>query len=181
MVVLLVVAALAGARAAGRWERMVVTSDSMSPTLVAGQEVWLDTAAAGGVGVEVGDVVVLTAPAGWAGEDRAVRMTKRVVAVGGSHVACCDSAGSLLVDGERLAEPYLPSDVAPSLLAFDVTLPAGSLWLMGDNRPDSRDSRQAALAGSGAADAAGDATADVPGVPGAVPAARILGRVVLGE
>lgn len=172
----LVLTALAAVRAAGRWERMVVTSDSMSPTLVAGQEVWLDTAAAGGAGVEVGDVVVFTAPAGWAGEDRAVRMTKRVVAVGGSHVACCDSAGSLLVDGERLAEPYLPSDVAPSLLAFDVTLPAGSVWLMGDNRPDSRDSRQAALAGMAGADGG-----DVAGAPGAVSIAQILGRVVLGE
>lgn len=117
-----------------------------------------------------GDVVVFAPPPSWAGEvappgrsevavlrrleDLAVRIglappdeavIKRVVAVGGQTVACCDRRNRVLVDGAPLDEPYVSyeSDVYPPLQQRfgPVTVPAGQLWLMGDNRNDSRDSR----------------------------------------
>lgn len=66
-------------------------------------------------------------------------VVKRVIAVGGQRVACCDSAGRVLVDGTPLDEPYLagPASSQP----FDVEVPSGRVWVMGDNRAVSEDSR----------------------------------------
>ena len=66
---------------------------------------------------------------------------KRVIGVGGDRVQCCDASGRLTVNGVPLDEPYLyPGDV-PSRDAFDVVVPAGKLWVMGDHRSISQDSR----------------------------------------
>jgi signal peptidase I len=66
---------------------------------------------------------------------------KRVVGLPGDHVVCCDARGLLTVNGISVEEPYLyPGDKA-SDLTFDVTVPAERLWLMGDHRSDSADSR----------------------------------------
>lgn len=68
-------------------------------------------------------------------------VVKRVVGVGGDRVTCCDDVGRITVDGEVLDEPYLyPGDV-PSEREFDVEVPVGALWVMGDHRSDSADSR----------------------------------------
>lgn len=77
-------------------------------------------------------------------------LVKRVIGLGGDRVVCCDQNGRVTVNGTPLLEPYVAPGAAPSLTAFDVTVPAGSLWVMGDNRPVSMDSRaQLALLGNG--------------------------------
>ncbi|WP_431041934.1 signal peptidase I [Streptomyces sp. P1-3] len=66
---------------------------------------------------------------------------KRVVGVGGDRVTCCDRRGRIKVNGHPVDEPYLYPGDAPSLVRFDVVVPEGRLWVMGDHRSDSRDSR----------------------------------------
>jgi len=111
-----------------------------------------------------GDVVVFEGPDTWPSEAQASEPTnwftraalfvgravgvappsdrdfvKRVIAVGGQTVQCCDDQGRVVVDGRPLEEPYLYQD---DQRAFGpVTLSAGQLWVMGDHRGDSADSR----------------------------------------
>ena len=66
---------------------------------------------------------------------------KRVIGIEGDTVACCDSEGYVLVNGERVDEPYLfPGDV-PSDVEFSVQVPTVRMWVMGDHRSASADSR----------------------------------------
>ena len=66
---------------------------------------------------------------------------KRVVGLPGDHVVCCDARGLLMVDGVAVDEPYLYPGDRPSDLTFNVTVPAERIWVMGDHRSDSADSR----------------------------------------
>jgi signal peptidase I len=167
--VVLVVAAVLLFAASQRFGRVLVVSASMSPTLEESSTAWMDR----GADVEVGDVVVFEDPGGWADAERALGValpypdgplliTKRVLAVGGQTLSCCDDSGRLDRDGHPVSEPYLAPGVSPSALAFDVTVPEGYVWVMGDNRAHSLDSRQLYI-GSG---------------DGLVPIANIVGRVL---
>jgi signal peptidase I len=87
---------------------------------------------------------------------------KRVIGLPGDHVVCCDAGGGLTVNGQQVAEPYLFEGDAPSELKFSVIVPAGRLWLMGDHRSLSADSRSLLGAPGG----------------GMVPLDRVIGRPV---
>lgn len=54
---------------------------------------------------------------------------------------CCDSQGRLTINGKPLDEPYVAAGNKPSDVAFDIQVPEGRLWVMGDHRADSADSR----------------------------------------
>lgn len=66
---------------------------------------------------------------------------KRVVGLPGDHVVCCDADGLMTVNDVVVNEPYLYPGDKPSDLTFDVTVPSERVWLMGDHRSDSSDSR----------------------------------------
>jgi signal peptidase I len=83
------------------------------------------------------DVLVFVGLAPAVGEEDLI---KRVIGVGGDKVACCDQ-GRVTVNGVPLDEPYLFPDDDPSLEEFSVTVPRGQLWVMGDHRSVSEDSR----------------------------------------
>ena len=66
---------------------------------------------------------------------------KRVIGVAGDHVACCDKQGHVTVNGKPLIEPYLYPNNSPSDQQFSVVVPKDHLWVMGDHRGMSQDSR----------------------------------------
>ena len=110
-----------------------VASTSMEPTLSAGDSVLVDKRAYGDDGPRRGDLVVFRAPA-----DDDVTL-KRVVGVGGDRVAIED--GLLVVNGRRPAEPYTDPEAIDSVFFGPVRVPPGTVFVLGDNRFDSDDSR----------------------------------------
>ncbi|MEU9237847.1 signal peptidase I [Streptomyces subrutilus] len=114
----------------------VMTSDHMRPTLSAGGSLVVNTLAPG---VERGDVVLFDGSA-WG--ERGV-VVERAVAVGGDRISYAPGDRTLTLNGKPLEEPYvLDGDpVAGSVGAFSVTVPKDRLFLLGDTRGDSADSR----------------------------------------
>ena len=68
-------------------------------------------------------------------------LVKRVVGVAGDHIVCCTKAGNLTINDVEVTEPYIYAGNKPSEMKFDVTVPKGKLWVMGDHRGASADSR----------------------------------------
>ncbi|TSB21518.1 signal peptidase I [Streptomyces benahoarensis] len=66
---------------------------------------------------------------------------KRVIGIGGDRVTCCDKRGRIKVNGEPVTEGYVYPGDAASSVPFDIVVPQGKLWVMGDHRSRSSDSR----------------------------------------
>jgi|GEM_PF-249370 len=118
-----------------------VPTDSMQPTIHPGSTVLAHKVSGSAVGR--GDVVVFNDPT-WGTSNE----VKRVIGVGGDTVACCDKQGYVTVNGKSIHEPYLSSAQAGGPLvgsgatsSFSAKVPAGRLFLLGDNRLVSLDSR----------------------------------------
>jgi signal peptidase I len=120
---------------------MRVDGPSMRETLQDDDKMLVLNAALEGE-VHSGDVVVLRKGAFAGGEP----IVKRVIATAGQTVAIDFAAGTVTVDGQTLQEEYIrqPTQLDEGT-AFPLTVPAGSVFVMGDNRNDSDDSRDPAL------------------------------------
>lgn len=93
---------------------------------------------------ERGEIVVFHAPPEWRATAAGEAFIKRVIAVGGDTIACCDTEGRLIINDHPLDEPYLFQNNgvadAAATTAFEVVVPQGRLWVMGDHRSWSGDS-----------------------------------------
>lgn len=143
-----------------------IPSGSMEDTLEIGDRVLVSKLAPGPLDVHRGDIVVFKDPGGWLSptavvertgwrgmaadtltfvglmpQDSGEHLIKRVIGLAGDTVACCDAQGRLTVNGVPLDEQYLAPGAEPSEMEFSVVVPEGRLWVMGDNRQNSQDSR----------------------------------------
>jgi len=140
-----------------------IPSESMEPLFIKNDRILVQKISYwGGSNPQRGDIIVFKDPGTWLSGDetRAAsnpvtkgleliglypsggHLVKRVIGIGNDRVKCCDSRGRVTVNGKALDEKsYLPKGTQPSDEPFDVTVPPGRLWVMGDNRSDSFDSR----------------------------------------
>lgn len=118
-----------------------VPSASMEPTLATGDVILADRSERGTA--ERGEIVVFDGSGYFApsSADGDRYWVKRVIAVDGDHVQCCTEAGALTINGSPLEEPYLAEGTVRSEVEFDLVVPAGRMFVLGDNRGDSTDSR----------------------------------------
>jgi signal peptidase I len=116
-------------------QRYEIPSTSMEDTLQIGDNVLVDKLSYRFSDPEPGDLVVFLAP-----DNPRKQWIKRVVAVGGQTVDIRD--GVVYIDGDRLTEPYVNTRY-PSRYESEVPVkvPADTVYLMGDNRANSQDSR----------------------------------------
>ncbi|HNQ07105.1 MAG TPA: signal peptidase I [Tetrasphaera sp.] len=151
-----------------------IPSESMESTLVKNDRVIVNKLVPGLIGLHRGDVVVFEDPGNWLSptptKDRGPvinelvkaatfvgllpdtaegHLIKRVIGLPGDHVTCCDAQGRLSVNGKAINEPYVKAGEKPSEIVFDITVPAGKIWVMGDNRGHSSDSRLHDASGNG--------------------------------
>ena len=166
-----------------------IPSASMQDTLVRGDRVIVSKLTPTPIDLRRGDIIVFEDPDHWLPapvpvqrnplsksvntvltfvgllpSDEGNHLIKRVIGLPGDHIICCDSFQKLTINGAPLTEPYLFPGDAPSTQPFDITVPAGRVWVMGDHRSDSSDSRPHDE-GSG-------------GAKGTVPESRIVGRAI---
>ena len=161
-----------------------VPSGSMEQTLMPSDRIVASKMHTQISGVHRGEVVVFADPGGWLGPvaqpagasawvrrslqfvgilpgDAAGHLVKRVIGTAGDHVKCCDANGRIVVNGVSLVESYLNPGDRTDQIVFDVTVPPSSIFVLGDNRSESADSRYHLVKNSGS-----------------VPVSDVVGRVV---
>ena len=116
----------------------IVPTGSMIPTIELKDRVLAEKISYRFREPEQGEIVVFENPD--SSDPVAKILIKRVIAVGGQTVDLKD--GKVYVDGEELSEPYVHGKVTdPGTVPLPIDIPPGYVWLMGDNRPNSGDSR----------------------------------------
>ncbi len=143
-----------------------IPSPSMESTLIRGDRVLVSKLTPGPFDLKRGEVVVFADPDHWlSSEERppegAIRsgirsglifvgllpadadghLIKRLIGLPGDKVVCCDVDDRLTVNGVSIDEPYVYGDDRPSEMKFSITVPADHIWVMGDHRLVSQDSR----------------------------------------
>ena len=78
---------------------------------------------------------------GLAAPDSKQHLVKRAIGLPGDHVVCCNAIGQITINDIAITEVYLDKGIEPSNTDFDVVVPKNKLWMMGDNRSSSADSR----------------------------------------
>ncbi|WP_237769815.1 MULTISPECIES: signal peptidase I [Kytococcus] len=138
-----------------------IPSGSMENTLQEGDRLLVNKLSPTPFAVERGEVVVFQDPGQWLGstpKDKSLLhkagqfvgvlpgdgdeyLIKRVIGLPGDRVQCCDAEGRVQVNGKSIDEPYVFPGNPPSLVEFDEKVPEDHLWVMGDHRSNSGDSR----------------------------------------
>jgi signal peptidase I len=143
-----------------------IPSGSMEDTLVLNDRVIVSKLTPGPIDLKRGDIIVFADPGQWLDETPKAEqgpvatvvtetltfvgllpdnsenhLIKRVIGLPGDHVVCCDEGGRITINGTAIKEPYLKPGDAASEQDFDITVPSGRVWVMGDHRSNSADSR----------------------------------------
>lgn len=146
-----------------------IPSSSMEQTLQIDDRVIVNELVPKAVALDHGDIVVFKDPGGWlpakppveisglqagtewvlslfglASPDSNDHLIKRVIGLPGDTVQCCSADGKIMVNGVPITEPYITipaGETRASAIDFNVTVPEGSIFVMGDSRYNSKDSR----------------------------------------
>jgi len=159
-----------------------VPSASMENTLQIDDRILASKITTSISGVKRGEIIVFKDPGGWlpktkrdvspvssalefvgllpssAGDD----LVKRAIALGGDRIMCCDANRQIVLNGVALDEPYIKPGRGTDQVAFDIVVPQDSVFVMGDNRGSSADSRY-----------------HLNQNDGGIPVSNVVGRVVL--
>lgn len=130
-----------GSTVTGSTRRVTAESDSMNPTIVKGQVITVDDVAAGAYKPHRQDIVLVYPTSEYRTLKQDELILRRVIGIPGDSVSCAGGGSPLMLNGTALNEPYLHQGDDPSSMAFDVKVPSGSLWLLGDHRQITIDAR----------------------------------------